>query len=220
MMFTALAVAATVVGGPFYSFRDIQPHAYSVGGRMLATPLAYPAGRVDSVHRPGFNGLIWLGERFIGGEPDQVVLDWGSPGPTAYGASQFDAQRVYVHVGHVRFSISPWSHIGGDSLGYLENARNQWLKENGYVGGVRTFVNDLYLDGEHGGRHASREIKPRAVIELPDDMPRFRSRERVQAPAKAPCDLSGARIVLPDSASRALVAASQRVAATRVADSR
>lgn len=186
-------VTATDKLGPYLGFA-FEPSG--VGVSRLATMPSYPAGRVDDVRRPGFNGRLWLGETFIGGVQGAYPLGWGSPGPTAYGASDRDFSQVHARVGHQVVTISPWISIPSEGLQHLEAARVEWLKREGYVGGVRTFVNDLYLMAEP--RLAQRE--PRATIELPIDMPSFRSRQQVMK------FQPGDRVSLPPVASVAMAA--------------
>lgn len=179
--------------GPYLGYA-YQPSG--VGVSRLATMPDYPVGRVDDVRRPGFNGRLWLGETFIGGVQGPYPLAWGSPGPTAYGASDRDFSEVHARVGHQVVTISPWISISTEGLKNLEAARNEWLKREGYVGGVRTFVNDLYVFAEP--TLAQRE--PRATIQLPIDMPSFRSRQQVMK------FQPGDRVSLPPTASGAMVA--------------
>jgi hypothetical protein len=158
-------------------------------GRLVASPRPYPAGRVDDVHRPGFS-RVWIGRTARSREGDggspRSPLDWRSPGPAAYGAAEDDASVAYIRVGHNIVAISPWER---QSFSRLEEGRRQWLDEHGYTGGVRTFVSDesIRLVRSEGMREplaskpARAEPEPRLIIELPEDMPRQKSRLRVDA---------------------------------------
>jgi hypothetical protein len=182
------------------------------GNGPLATRAPYPGNTVDDVHRPGFNGRLWVGRPILGGTHGPYPSTWPSPGPEAYGALDNEDARLYTTVGHLTIPLSPWIELPGSGLQRLDEARSWWLKEQGYVGGVRTFVNDAYLppcaDGACGaGANAGNkgEIKPSATIRLPDDMPRVRGRMRVNA---QPQDLPGegpARISWPLNAPREAV---------------
>lgn len=183
LLAVAASISAASLGGPFPTYAS-SDYRRMDDGRRLATRAPYQRGRADDVRRPGFNGRLWLGERFIGGEtPDwssPAYADWAGPGPTAYGAVGSEMQTVYARVGELTIGINPWEAFNAEGLGGLEAARNDWLKERGYVGGVRTFVNDLYVGNFMGGMAQQRsQVVPRATIELPADMPRFRSREQV-----------------------------------------
>lgn len=208
----AALVSAAVTGpGPTLG-TSYQPRM--IGGRQLASMPPYPAGRADDVRRPGFNGRLWIGRPIIGGRDNEYPLGWGSPGPAAYGASETDFREAYARVNTMVVAVSPWVSIPVGGLGDLEAARNEWLKEQGYVGGVRTFINDAYLpreltQGEAPG--ARRAITPRATIQVPADMPSFRSRQQVMQLRP------GDRVSVPGGASPAMVARIQSVTAARVA---
>ncbi|MDX9912018.1 MAG: hypothetical protein RBS39_09320 [Phycisphaerales bacterium] len=168
--------------------------AYRMGDtdRLLATPRPYPANRVDSVRRPGFNGRLWRGETFTN-QAMYTPVDSGNPGADLYGAVDEEGQLAFVRTGNSVISISPWDRWEGESFPSIERARGQWLKERGYTGGVRTHVNAMHhpvysaspaVDGASDESHASanaKEITPRATIEIPADMPRFKSRMQVDA---------------------------------------
>ncbi len=153
--------------------------------RPLATRPAYPHGRADDVRRPGFNGKEWRGESIVGGRTEWPAA-WRDPGPAAYGALGHEDAIVYARVGEVVVAFSPWEHPGNARLEY---ARQAWLKENGYVGGVRTFVNDTLHRPEAlaSAEPAARkhEIVPRAIITIPIDIPRFKGHQEVKADENA-----------------------------------
>lgn len=164
----------------------------SGGVRHLATCPPYPDRRADSVLRPGFNGRLFLTTPIMGGV-DMVPSGCDQPGAEYYGAVD-GGQTVYLRVGELTVGINPWHQWNDESFPRFEAARQEWLKERGYIGGVRTFVNDanftysavptrvVTADDAPAARPAG-EIKPRAIIELPPDMPRFRSRMQVDAGA-------------------------------------
>jgi hypothetical protein len=163
---------------------------------------------------PGFNGRLWVGRPVMGFmQQGPYSQDWGSPGPEAYGAFGSEDATVYARVGHLAVGINPWEGINQDGLKRLEAARNFWLQEQGYTGGVRTFVNDLYVwkkaVPEQARTHASAVPTPRATITLPADMPRQRRRIRVDAgsPGTVACPGVGpARVSWPMAAPESAVA--------------
>ncbi|TVQ62707.1 MAG: hypothetical protein EA378_05100 [Phycisphaerales bacterium] len=158
-----------------------------------------------SIRQNPTSGRLWVGRDFIGGAERPLPLLRREPGPTAYGAPSADLRLIRARINNSVVGINPWARIHGiGSLETLESARNQWLKENGYTGGVRTFVNprhrESYLNSPAGRRHAlaayahqgqhratprhpgdrpTGEIRPRATFELPADMPRFTPRMQV-----------------------------------------
>jgi hypothetical protein len=176
-----IALAMAAAAGPIHT------PGFSHGGqRSLATPLTYPQGRADSVHRPGFNGRIWIGSITVGPQDGHYASGANDPGAAAYGGVDVD-QRVLARIGTEVVGFSPWTSFSGNGLHRYETARQEWLKEQGYVGGVRTFVNDLYLEKvEHfaqadepaaGGRH---KIEPRAIIQVAPEVTRLRKRMHVR----------------------------------------
>ncbi|MCC6678832.1 MAG: hypothetical protein IT436_17010 [Phycisphaerales bacterium] len=178
-----------------------------IGGSLLATRPPYPLNRADDVHRPGFNGREWIGRPVIGGVDTGYPIGWRDPGPAGYGADEHDSPRVWIKVGTETISINPWEEISTGGLSRLENARNEWLAQHGYVGGVRTFVNDSLRYG--GMSTASADIQPRASFEWPIDQPRFKHRQQVhneQGAAPAVVLRAGDRVSWPMSAPADIVA--------------
>jgi hypothetical protein len=148
------------------------------------------------------NGRLWVGRPIIGGVTGSVREN-AEDGAASYGAYGMGRETIVVRVPGVfafeqaRYGeIRPWEQVRTDNTSpysnsftrvhtkmarRLEEARQEWLKENNFVGGVRTFVNDAALYGP--AQHASTaRPEPRGVIELAPDTPRFKSRMRVQAP--------------------------------------
>jgi len=176
-----IALALASAAGPIHT------PGFSHGGqRSLATPRLYPEARADSVRRPGFNGRLWIGTVTVGPHDHDYAADDGNPGPTAYGAVDQD-QRVLARIGTEVVGFSPWGSFSGNGLHRYETARQEWLKEQGYVGGVRTFVNDSYLMGapamtmdDADSGSGPRTIRPRAIIEVAPEVTKFRKRMHVR----------------------------------------
>ncbi len=177
-----IALAISAATGPIHT------PGFSHGGqRSLATPRLYPEARADSVRRPGFNGRLWVGTITVGPYDVEYATDEGNPGPTAYGAVDHN-DRVLARIGTEVVGFSPWGVFGGDGLQRFETARQEWLKEQGYTGGVRTFVNDAYLIGapvlltlaDEPAPAGTRVIQPRAIIEIAPEVTRFRKRMHVR----------------------------------------
>jgi hypothetical protein len=163
-------------------------------GRPIATPAPYPAAMADDVQRPGFNGRVWVSRPVIGGQQGPYASGCSCQAER-YGAYGNENATVYVRVGGQVIGINAFEPITKNGLRRLEEARNFWLRENGYVGGVRTFVNDAYVkvaepiarasDSPAPARAGvSTKIEPRATIQLPADMPRRSNRLRVDAGSK------------------------------------
>ncbi|QOI99060.1 MAG: hypothetical protein HRU70_00560 [Phycisphaeraceae bacterium] len=162
----------------------------------LLSPRSYPAGRADSVRRPGFNGRLWVGEICIGGV-ESYPLDSGDPGTLAYGARGLEHEQAFVRVGPYAVGVNPWASVQpagrelANRIGWrLEDERNLWLKEQGFVGGVRTFQNDLTTLGMTGRSDAQAvDLTPKAVIPAPTDVPKFRPRMQVRSTTTVPAGL-------------------------------
>jgi len=123
------------------------------------------------------NGRAWV---------PQSCCSCEQPGPAYYGA-QDTGQIVYARVGTLTVGISPWQRWNDESFPMLEAARQQWLAEHGYSGGVRTFMNDAAMPADRRAEAGDatpewkREFTPRLIIPIPDDLPRIRSRMEVDA---------------------------------------
>jgi hypothetical protein len=217
-MFVPLAAIACASLGQVYYLgsRDVRPV------RPIATAAPYPSGMADDVRRPGFNGRLWLTRPIMGSMqqgPYPIVSD--PPGPEAYGAFDRPDATVYARVGHLVVGVNAWESIDQEGLKRLEAARNFWLKEEGYTGGVRTIVNDANLwppkepepapHANAGETPAAGTPVPRATITLPADLPRQHRRIRVEA-VPSPSMLPGAgpaRVSWPDAAPAGAVARSE-----------
>lgn len=125
---------------------------------LLVTPAPHLGNTVDRPDRAG-NGRVWVGRGI--GDRDTVR----SPGAAAYGAHPYDEDAlITVRVNHVAVAISPWNKLDKSGFEDLEHARNVWLRANGYVMNVRTFVNPRYAgDGEAEATEASLPT-PKATI--------------------------------------------------------
>jgi hypothetical protein len=164
-----------------------QPYRMEPSARPIATPAPYPAGLADSVRRDGFNGKLYITRPVMGGYD-------APPNPEAdqYGAYMDQPQCVRARVGHLVVPIDPYTPWTKQGHRDLEAARNFYLQEQGYTGGVRTFVNDavVFRAMERAAEqpaepHADASGKadglpqPRATFRLAPDAPRQRSRLRV-----------------------------------------
>jgi hypothetical protein len=170
------------------------PYAPSVCSRPIASLPAYPEGMADDVRRPGFNGRLHVTRPIMGSLHGPGAESFPAPGPDAYGAYLDTCPTVPARVGHLVIGISPWAQWAEQGHKDLEHARQFWLRENGYTGGVRTFVNDYYLFSElREPAPAARGVskpEPAAIIELAPEAPRNRHRLRVQLPGDGPSRIS------------------------------
>lgn len=180
LLAAAAVAAATGLAGPC----DFPVGAPLVRHGHLAGFRAHPANMVDSVHRPGFNGRIWVSRPIVSDAYGHFPIAWPSPGPNHYGAYGNDCATAYAVVNHTVVSFSPWIRFRGETMKGYEAARRQWLREHGYTGGVRTFVSETAALPEEG-QQASAVRKglpePRAVFQLAPDAPRAKNRLRVDA---------------------------------------
>lgn len=124
------------------------------------------------------SGRVWLSAPSHGCE---------SPGAASYGAID-RGEVVYARIGGLTIGFSPWQEWNNESFPMHEAARQQWLRDHGYTHSVRTFTNDrlwynpdLRADAQDQTPEWKREIKPRMIIPIPEDMPRTRHRMEVNA---------------------------------------
>ncbi len=149
---------------------------------VLAEQAPYPAGRVDSVHRPEL-GRVWMSRSPIGSRTPIAEQVFPEPGPASYGAAADHVNDlILVRVNTQLIEINPWERIDNRGLQHLEYARNQWLKEQGWVGGVRTHVNPMHLRDEGDAMYGPSTPTPRATIRLNDEVPRRPYKMRVMDP--------------------------------------
>lgn len=176
----ASAHVAAATAGPTIDAQRTGFTRPNSGVRQLATPRAFPANVTDSVRRPGFGGRVWV-------SPAVGSFENEEPGAAAYGAHVGDDTIIYGRIGHLAISISPWQV---QSEPRLEAARQEWLKENNFTGGVRTFVNDhgasahtlaSSSDGSSTPSTIRTPIQPRGVIEISPEATKFRKRMQVRA---------------------------------------
>ena len=167
-------------------------------GRRLATPSPIPANGVYSVRGYGYNNREWISRPIT--RDFAPALQWGAPGPAHYGAAEFDFSRVYVRQGAAMIVVSPWVALDTNGMKGVERARLDWLREMGYVGGVRTFrdwremaaaegVGDgagaqVQTRGEPGQLRPGIDFHPAATIRVPDAMRRARPRFQVIRPVE------------------------------------
>lgn len=170
--FVAVAIASCAIGAQAqfrYLGYERDEH------RMIATPPCVPANRAMAWHGVSCVGREFVGRPVIGAIRQPIPLDWGGPGPAAYGADEYDFSLVYTRVGNVVVSVSPWIAINGEGpLKRMEAGRLQWLREHGYVGGTRTFYNpvaryhpELLEDGGEGRQSSALDGEGWNVIRIP-----------------------------------------------------
>lgn len=80
----------------------------------------------------------------------------------------------------------------------VEEARRAWLADHNYTGGIRTFTSPAaerkVADASTPSPARDRKIEPRAVFELPPDMPRLRSKIRVMGKDESPVRRADTRV--------------------------
>ena len=170
-------------------------------GSLLGAVVVAAVGQVHSVGAPNrsdrpianarpcppVNGRLWVTQPIMNG-----VERCDSPA-SAYGAYGHEDAVVYAKTGHQMVPITPWVRVRPEGLKQLRRAQDFWLAEQGYTGGVRTFVNDAYVfDHKHGVAIAAPAEEPRRArlrpgelpepafkIEVPADVPRVKHRVRI-----------------------------------------
>lgn len=132
-------------------------------------------------------GMEWRSISVTAASPDYV--DCRTREAARYGAVGDEHRRVYARIGHTTISYSPWTVIESRGLQNLEHLRVEWLRREGYTGGVRTFRKDSSSAPE-GEPSASAEpqparekfeMQPIMVIPIPEGARRT-PRYRVHAP--------------------------------------
>jgi hypothetical protein len=225
MIGTLTVVAGSMALGQVGHMQFVQPW---VDDRPIATVAPYPANMADDAHRPGFNGRLWR-SRPVTVAHGPYAVESGNPGAEYYGAFGEEDQLVFAKVGLLTIGISPWDRVEPRGLRELENARQFWLKERGYTGGVRTFVNDAYtvpantvaIVGEDAPAAARPKglPEPRGVIELAPDVPRRGNRIRVLGPTESvrPTAIVEGRMSWPHNAPMEVVERAEARQQTEVA---
>lgn len=145
-MYTLLAAAALAacMGGPCPDgdcgyHRCFPGFAPDIENGLLVTP---PPEDVTGVFTPGYsenNARLWIDQDLK--DPRSVRTWHRNPGKVAYGAAGPECEVVRLRANTLVVEISPWERVEEEGLERWEAARQQWLAERGYTGGVRTFVN-------------------------------------------------------------------------------
>jgi len=160
-------------------------------GRLLATPSPIPVNGVYSVRADAYNNREWI-SRGITRDFDPA-WHWGAPGPAHYGAGEHDFSRVYISQGSAMIVVSPWVSLSTNGLKNADHARVQWLREWGYVGGVRTFRNhrapasadqQTSVPVDMNQLRPGIDFHPRATIRVPANLRRERPRFQVVRPVE------------------------------------
>lgn len=175
-MITATIAAFAILTAAPASLDDL-----STRDRALWEPRPWPAQRVDSPDRAE-NGRLWHSSFPIGNRTPLAQQWYGRHGAAAYGApADLNNHAIYARIVHTPIAISPWQTYGEDGMHNYRQARNIWLREQGWVLKVRTHVNPLY----HAENVSNASLPtPSATIELHRDpsAPTFPSKMRVEAP--------------------------------------
>lgn len=200
MVFAILAAAAAMNGvpdtcdRPSPNYTPASVHVVSVNNPTHSFP------GVDN--RAAINGRIYKG-RVIIGRHEVGARTAAADAAIAYGALGEEGVRVQAQVeGLMRFhpvatvEFSPWTPVAEQQASpysdpysrahqkmarRAEAARQQWLKDNNYVGGVRTHVNDAVLHNLPAATPQTTLPAPRGVIEINPEVPAFKSRMQVNA---------------------------------------
>jgi hypothetical protein len=200
MVIAILAAVAAMNGTPDTcaqpspNYTQASVHVASVNNPTYSFP------GVDN--RAAVNGRIYKGRVIVGGH-EVGAKTAAADAAVAYGALGEEGVRVQAQVeGLMRIhpvqtvEFSPWTPVQEQqaspysdaySRGHqkmarrAEEARQQWLKDNNYVGGVRTHVNDAVLHNLPQAKPQTTLPAPRGVIEVNPEVPAFKSRMQVNA---------------------------------------
>ncbi|MCA9312558.1 MAG: hypothetical protein KDA21_15190 [Phycisphaerales bacterium] len=180
MLVLSAVVAASLQAGNTYTLE--LSHETRERDQLLFVPAPWPANRVDDPRREEL-GRIWYSRTPVGNRSPLAEQVYVMPGAAAYGASpEHIDDLIEVRADVVPIIISPWEEINDVDEHYLRRyrpwikptereqmiaemrrAQHLWLKEQGYLGGVRTHVNPAR---PVTGQAASDPVRPRAVIRL------------------------------------------------------
>lgn len=147
---------------------------YELGSEPASTPWYHTR------HAPAVgNGRLWAQSPFLR-VPSPVVQRAGR-GPEYFGADPLADPLVAVRVGTSVIGVSPWNQTGSSGLAGIDRARSRWLRDRGYVGGVRTFTNPRSHGADSTGSERARVVpEPSGWFRRPAEMPRTKSVEQVR----------------------------------------
>lgn len=196
MIGIVLAVGAATVA--------LEPYTVGVDtGRdaLLVDPAPYPYNTVDSPDRLE-NGRLWIASSPVSSRTPVPETRFGTPSAAWYGAApNANYEVAYMRVGTQAIAIDPFARIYADGFKDYRQARNLWLREQGYVLSVRTHVNPRY--------HVMSETRAyQEVNATTNDLPAPRATIRLKSDEEQPKKLrasvdslrEGDRVVKPDLA--------------------
>lgn len=182
-----VAAASAVIAQPDQRTNEL------LGAKASPTVATFTAAEPSHV-----NGRLHVTRPIRGGERVQRPAHAETE---AYGAYGDERRRARARVGHVQITIDPWTPITAEGLQSRERMRVQWLKREGYVGGVRTIVSDRRTVAVEGAEKAESPAptpthpEPILRLRIPDGVRTEPNRYRVHLPP----GLEGAdRVVIPD----------------------
>lgn len=144
-------------------------------GPLLATRPAYPANTADDAARPGFGGVAWSSRPVVGGASEWNAYPYATDA-SAYGAYGAEDAVALVRVGPYVVPVDPWTPVSQEGpretrevRERLERGRQEWLRERGFVGAVRTFVNDAAVMPRGDSRRSDRPVARFAGVSRTSD---------------------------------------------------
>lgn len=202
------ALAFGLVAGGIASLAHAADPAPARKFPAVATPAPVYAAPAEE------NGRLWIARPIMGGldtsawdRGERDAKAWRASSFGAFGAQNtnalvevdglfdFEASRL-VAIDPFNAPQAPDKDRRGNHWGnpykqarsilnkQIDAARADWLKDHNYTGGVRTFVSDEQIWKPE--RRTSGLPEPRAIIEIPPEMPRFKSRMQVNATPTPP----------------------------------
>ena len=173
-LLAAAALAASLAGphdaGTSHRGYCAPGFAPAIHNGLPVTPPPEDQTRVYTAGASPVRARLWVGDDVKDIASRRAWRE--NPGQLAYGAANAGNERVHVRVNNQKVSISAWQQVEGEGWANFERGRQQWLKERGYTGGVRTFVHpqrlrDMQNSGAthvNPGQRGSPE--PSATIQL------------------------------------------------------
>lgn len=249
MSISALAIlaAAHVLAAPPALDQSSRQYRIETAPRTAPYSPAIDTSFLNDATPNDINGRLYVGQIIMGGDSSSVRTTIASNAfddAARYGAAGAGNETIIVaaeglfpfqraHFAEIRpFTpvdagiTSPYSNSYTTAqkklASRLESARQQWLKDNNFTGGVRTFVNDSTLvnpTSDQKTQVTSFPPEPSAVIELSPDTPRFKSKMRVLAPNQTLPTTTATTmpsVSSPAAASRSIKSASAYKVAPRV----
>lgn len=179
LVFATVAAASTALGANSILGPDMAGHQLRINNY-----LPYPPDKVSTPFRINTDRL-WYLRTPVGNRTPALESVYPGLGPAWYGAP-FEAwdEQIYLSVNSTTIQISPWIPFHERGLRRYEEARQRYLREWGWAGGVRTHVNPARFKADAEDEDAKAGLgDPKAVIHIKERMPAPAGPLRVSVPS-------------------------------------